>query len=101
MVGEIDELWHHHKETRFPLDCRCEAVGGIDLILIDADTAGCVSTFLSRGGRLDPRRVAILGLCYRNLAIVVAGLEGQAREYFARLEKLSGLVLCAVRDGAK
>jgi hypothetical protein len=70
------------------------------LILVDADTAGCISTFLAWGGRLDPWRMAVLGLCYHHLAVVVAGLEGEGREYFARLEEVAGLVLCAIRDGS-
>ena len=101
MVEGVEELWRQYQEARFPPGCRCQEVGGIDLILIDADTAGCVSTFLSRGGRRDAWRRAILGLCYHHLAVVVSGLEGGAQEYFARLEKLAGLVLCDVRDSTK
>jgi hypothetical protein len=100
-VESVEELWRQHQAARFPPGCRCEAVGGIDLILIDADTAGCVSAFLAWGGRLDPWRLAVLGLCYHHLAVVLAGLEGEARGYFARLEELAGLVLCALRDSAK
>ena len=97
-MEQVGDLWGQHQDARFPPGCRCVAVGGIDLILIDADTAGCVSTFLAWGGRLDPWRLAVLGLCYHHLAVVAAGLEGEAREYFARLEELAGLVLVAVRD---
>jgi hypothetical protein len=100
-LPQIEELWRQRREARFPPDCRCEAVAGIDLIHLDADTAGCVSTFLANGGRLDTWRLAILGLCYRHLAVVAAGLTGEAHEYFARLEKLAGLVLRAIRDDSK
>jgi len=97
-VGQVEDFWRQHLDARFPPDCRGETVGGIDLIMIDADTAGCVSTYLAWGGRLDLGRLAVLGLCYQHLAVVVAGLEGEARGYFARLEELAGLVLVAVRD---
>ena len=71
-------------------------VRGIDLVMIDADTAGCISTFLSRDRTLDTWRLAILGLCYRNLSVVVGELDGGARVYFSRLENLAGLVLRAI-----
>ncbi|MFO0813627.1 MAG: hypothetical protein U0796_10440 [Gemmatales bacterium] len=97
----VEDLWQKHRTAPFPSGCRCKTVEGIDLIHIDADTAGCVSTFLSQGNRLDPWRLAILGLCYHDLPVVVAGLDGAAREYFARLEELAGLVLYRIRDTSK
>jgi hypothetical protein len=101
MPSRIEELWRQHEKAPFPAGCRGEEVAAIDLVLIDAETAGCVSTFLGQAGRLDPWRLAILGLCYRNLAVVAAVLEGEDREYFTRLEELAGMVLCALRDKSK
>jgi hypothetical protein len=93
----MEELWRDHQEARFPAECRSKMVDDIDLILLDADTAGCVSTFVSRG-TLDPWRLAVLGICYRDLAVVVHDLLGEPKAYYARLEKLAGLVLRRVRE---
>ncbi|MBM3982252.1 MAG: hypothetical protein FJ304_18695 [Planctomycetes bacterium] len=98
---QIAECWREHLVASFPADCRCQAVSGIDLIHIEADTAGCVSAFLVRGGQLDPWRLAVLGLCYHHLAVVVSGLNGEARDYFSRLEKLAGLVFRTIRDATR
>jgi hypothetical protein len=100
-VKRIEELWSRHVQASFPPRCRGKEIKGIDLVLIDADTAGCVSTFLERNGHLDQCRLAILGLCYHHLGLVVAGLKGEGRDYFSRLEELAGLVLSAVRDSSK
>ena len=100
MRSRIAELWREHRAARFPSGYQGEEVAGFDLILLDADSAGCVSAFLSRGGRLDPALLAVLGLCYHHLAIVAAQLRDEAQQYFGRLEELAGLVLAEVRDGA-
>ena len=76
-------------------------IESIDLTLLDSDVAGCILTFLQNDGELDLWCTAILGLCYRDLAIALRKLDGEAQDYFQRLETLSKLVLEAVRDKAK
>ena len=94
----IAKLWSDHYAAPFPKECAGEQIEDIDLVLLDADVTGCISVFLQNGGKLDHWRTAILGLCYRHLAIVVRNLSGEAQGYFWRLETLAGLVLEAVRD---
>ena len=96
----IEQLWREHQSAPFPEASRCREVADHDLIALDYTTAGCVSTFLSRG-TLDTWRLSVLGLCYHGLALVVAQLGGEERAYFDRLERLAGLVLQAVRDGSR
>jgi hypothetical protein len=67
--------------------------------LLDSDIAGCVTTFIKKQ-KLDLSHTAILGLCYRDCTVVVRGLDGDAKEYFHRLEKLAKLVLESARDAA-
>lgn len=97
MTSRIEELWHEHEAARFPAECRLRSVDDIDLVMLDSNTAGCVSTFVSRG-TLDSWRLAVLGLCYRDLAVVVRNLLGESEVYFARLEELARLVLICMRD---
>lgn len=96
----IEELWQEHQSVRFPSGFGGEEIEGIDLALLDADIAGCVGTFIKRQ-KLDLKDTAILGLCYRDCAVAAKGLNGEAKDYFIRLEKLALLVLEAVRDTEK
>jgi hypothetical protein len=88
----VKQLWTAHLRTRYPDVCRGREISGIDLMSLDAFLAGCVSAFVEKG-RLDARRVAVLGMCYRDAHAVVSSLRGSGRPYFERLEALAGAVL--------
>jgi hypothetical protein len=94
----IEQLWHEHQAAPLPAASRSREVAGHDLIALDYTTAGCISTFLGRG-TLDTWRLAVLGLCYYGLGLIVSQLEGEERTYFRRLEIMAGLALKAIRDG--
>jgi hypothetical protein len=64
----------------------------MDFVMLDADVAGCVTTFLKRGN-LNLFQTARLGLCYRNASFVVPILNKEGAAYFWRLERLAELVL--------
>jgi hypothetical protein len=93
MNQEIRKLWDIHMTNKFPRGYGGETIEGIDLVLLDSDVAGCVTTFIKNDGQLDLWRTAILGLCYRDLNIVTSRLSGEAKDRFSRLETLSNLVL--------
>lgn len=48
---------------------------GIDLIMLDADIAGCVTTWLNKGGLLDERRLKTLRRRISDLAQVLPELD--------------------------
>jgi hypothetical protein len=91
----IRELWTEHKNALFPKGFRAKDVNGIDFVMLDADVAGCVETFLGRGN-LNLYQTAILGLSYRNLSYVIPIINDEGTEYFWRLERLAELILKAV-----
>ena len=91
----IEQLWSEHKLAAFPQGCRGKDINGIDLVMLDADVAGCVDTFLSRGN-LNLFQTAVLGLCYRNLTYSIPMLSEEGKAYYRRLELLAKLVLKAV-----
>ena len=97
---KIEDIWQEHQEATFPSACRGVDIDGIDFVMLDADIAGCVSTFLKRR-TLDLWRTAILGVCYRNVTYALAQMPVEGRPYFQRLERLARLVLNAVREQAK
>ena len=96
----IDELWQEHLAASYPKGFRGKDVNGIDLGLLDANIAGCVSTFIERG-TLDLYQSAMLGLSYRDASYVVPILNEEGAAYFWRLERLAELVLKAVARKAQ
>jgi hypothetical protein len=91
----IEESWKEHDATPFPTGFQGKDVDGIDFVMLDADIAGCVDTFLERGN-LNLFQTAMLGLCYRHASYVTPILNGEGAAYFWRLERLAELVLKAV-----
>lgn len=62
--------------------------------MLDADIAGCVTTWLSNNGQLDETRRGWLEGSLRDLARVLPPLEQpEERAYYERLDSLGRLVL--------
>lgn len=104
----IGSLWQQHLDMPFPrVDFEAYGQKGpgqvydVDLIMLDADTAGCVLHFLQNNGELDLWRVAVLGMCYGDLVNGERTLEGKALAYCTHLRHLALLVLRAVEIGAR
>ncbi len=95
---EILRLWNSLSAAPFPSGCRGREVAEIDLVLLDSTIAGCISAFLESKGLLDLRRTALLGLCLRDLVMIVGILGGEAQAYFRRLEEATCLVLEMILD---
>lgn len=98
MNPKILKAWQLHKTAHFPRQCVGQDIAGYDLVLLDANIAGCVQTFIGRKGQLDVKRISILSHCYEVLSIATSELEGEAHHYFANLQMLAGLVLKEIRQ---
>ena len=92
---EITDLWEEHRSVPFPDDYGGKDVNGIDFALLDADIAGCVTSFIN-SGNLNIYQTAILGLSYRHTDFILPILNEEGTEYFWRLGRLAELVLKAV-----
>jgi hypothetical protein len=57
----IEELWQEHLSASFPEDFAGKDVNGIDFIMLDANIAGCIQTFIE-SGNLNLYQTAILGI---------------------------------------
>jgi hypothetical protein len=91
---DIAKMWRSHRDRWFPPLLRGAEVGDIDVVQLDADTAGYVSTRLADGGRLDPERTRILTACVKDLDTVLAGFaDGEERYYLQQLRILATAVL--------
>lgn len=91
-MDEIVKLYNEHLTTSFP-DRRGEEILGIDLVLIDSDTAGLITKFISYRGQLSTDDIRILNHCHSDLTRVVKELSGTDRQYFARLKTIAGLII--------
>ncbi|MFC9228884.1 hypothetical protein ACFTZI_07925 [Streptomyces decoyicus] len=70
------------------------------MVLLDADTAGCVLTWLNNGGTLDPRRTRVLRSCIEELDRVIPEItESAGIQYCQRLRQLA-LLVSATLSGA-
>ncbi|MEV7941796.1 MULTISPECIES: hypothetical protein [unclassified Kitasatospora] len=89
----LSRLWEEHIRARFPAHLRGQDIEGQDMVLLDADTAGCVSSSLS--GPLDEKRRSILLGCLGALEKVVPSIgdEGGAIEYYERLREMAALAV--------
>ena len=97
-MDEIVKLYNEHLTTSFP-DRRGEEVMGIDLVLIDSDTGGLISTYIGSRGKLHGNDYKILKHCYSDLKTVVNELTGGDRQYFARLQNIAGLIIAKIQNG--
>ncbi|MFY0653932.1 MAG: hypothetical protein JXQ96_17965 [Cyclobacteriaceae bacterium] len=70
-----------------------EEINGIDLVLIDIDSAGLVQKFVSNRGRLSEEELRFLKQCYSDLKIVVKELETEQRLYFSKLLIIVGQII--------
>lgn len=89
-ADEVTRMWDAHVRTPFPPALRGAEIAGIDMVLLDADTAGCVRSWLSSAGRLDARRRAAIASCLAELNTVLPLLTDPAQAaYYRRLRDLA------------
>ncbi|OKK02933.1 hypothetical protein AMK26_23730 [Streptomyces sp. CB03234] len=96
--GEIERealvarLWQEHLDAPFPARLRGAELEGIDMVMLDADIAGCVSTWRDNGGSLDAWRYQVLRDCISELDKILPHLmEAEDLRYYERLHQLATL----------
>jgi hypothetical protein len=94
-IEAVAALWTAHLHAPFPPRLRGAEIAGVDMVLLDADTAGCVSTWLNQHGQLDPWRLSVIAACLDKLNVVLSQLDGPEADYYRRLHDLAGLVAAA------
>ncbi|WP_078657526.1 hypothetical protein [Streptomyces sp. NRRL_B-2249] len=88
----VSHLWQEHMRAPFPAGLAGAERAGIDLVLLDADIAGCVSSWRNNGGSLDGERHRILHRRVTDLDRILP-LLGAAEDppYWRRLHQLARL----------
>jgi hypothetical protein len=92
---EIARLWQEHCSEPFPRGLAGIRINDIELVLLDSGISGCVSTFLGNG-TLEPWKIALLGLAFKDLFVVLPAINKIGSIYFRLLGRLADLVLTEV-----
>ncbi|MER6029905.1 hypothetical protein [Streptomyces sp. NPDC001851] len=71
----VDRLFRQIRNETWPAHLNTAERAGIDLVMLDADIAGCVTTWLSNNGCLDAWRLTILRRKLSDLEQVLPELD--------------------------
>ncbi len=91
-LQDIFRIWVKLKQKLFPSNCSGADVRGIDLVTLDSDVAGCVSTFLTQGF-LESKLIDTLYNCGDCLDTVVLELQGYEGWYYRQLKILTSAIV--------
>lgn len=94
-LAAVAEIWKAHCNVAFPGRLRSTDVADVEMVMLDADVASCVRTWLNNGGSIDSRRRDVLVNRERLLARVVPELSGHEAAYCQRLLDMTAMVLNA------
>ncbi|MFD7321553.1 hypothetical protein ACFV9D_10795 [Streptomyces sp. NPDC059875] len=92
-VAVVAHSWQEHMRAPFPAGLRGADRAGVDLVLLDAAIAGCVSTWQNNDGFLDAERQRILHNRIADLEQILPLLSAtEDPPYWQRLHQLAQLV---------
>ncbi|MFL5616938.1 MAG: hypothetical protein ACJ79A_00930 [Gemmatimonadaceae bacterium] len=98
-MESVRDLLAAHDTAPYPADLSAgDEVGGVALVLLDADIAGLAATYLDHEGVLPAEQWRALIECAAVARVIVPGLTGDAWVYFARLYALSQAMLRTAPD---
>ncbi|MDU0301970.1 hypothetical protein [Streptomyces sp. PAL114] len=90
-------LWQEHRDAEFPANLRGVEVEDIDMVLLDADTAGFASSWINNGGTLDSQRRRVLQARVADLERVIPQIsDPSGQRYYQRLHRLALLISSAL-----
>ncbi|KOU26301.1 hypothetical protein F1D59_15575 [Streptomyces sp. INR7] len=89
----LSRMWEQHMRAPFPPHMRGREIHGEDMVLLDADIAGCVVSTLS--GPLDEKRRKVLLLCLAAIEKVLPSIDDEdgASEYYKHLRDMAALAV--------
>ncbi|GHH75842.1 hypothetical protein GCM10018781_45690 [Kitasatospora indigofera] len=98
-LDEVALLWAAHRPGPFPEVPWDEKLG---LAHLDLNVAGCVSTYLGRGGVPGPGHLGILRECLPELraAVTLLGRSAEYREGLVAFRRLLAMAELIIADAA-
>ncbi|MFJ8313317.1 MULTISPECIES: hypothetical protein [unclassified Streptomyces] len=89
-LERLSRMWEEHMRAPFPPHMRGREIEGEDMVLLDAETAGCVVSSLS--GPLEGKRREILLGCLAAIEKVLPSIDDDgASEYYKHLRDMAAL----------
>ena len=93
------EQWGRFEDRPFPRGLGGSEVGGVCLVMLDADMAGLIQAFV-RGRKLRPGGVENLRRLHEDLRRLLPSLNDEAADYFGELDELAATTLGLLDDGS-
>ncbi|MFI6169864.1 hypothetical protein ACIBCN_24000 [Nocardia sp. NPDC051052] len=91
-LAVMGRLWQEHMRTPFPARLHSVRSAGVEMALLDAAIAGCVSVWHDNGGSLDTARIGTLRKRLAELDQVLPLITEEAElRYLERLRQLAVL----------
>jgi hypothetical protein len=97
-MNDIKEKYQEFRSEPFPERVAGVEILGIDLAMLDADTAGLIEKFIGYNYKLTRTDLDLLKRLATELKTVTKELEGQARTYFSTLWNLADRVLTELNE---
>ena len=97
-MNDIKEKYQEFRNEPFPEGIPGEEILVIDLVMLDADTAGLIEKFIGYNYKLTRTDYDLLKRLSTELKTVTKELEGQPRTYFSTLWNLSDRVITELND---
>jgi hypothetical protein len=90
-MTEQQSAWNTFRDQPFPAEARAMEINGLDLVLLDGDTAGLLTTHFD-GTVLSDAQQDLLHILTEDLQEVIASTDGEVRKYFAQLSDVASAV---------
>lgn len=92
-MNDIKEKYQNFRNEPFPEGIAGEEIHGIDLVMLDADTAGLIEKFIGYNYKLTRTDFDLLKRLSVELKTVTKELDGQSRTYFVILWNLADRIV--------
>ena len=101
-MQSVRDLLDARRASPYPAELsEGEEVGGIALVMLDADIDGLAAAYLASGGTLRADQWFTLRQCVADARTVLPKLTGEPWVYFARLFALAQAMLRTAPDAAR
>ena len=100
-MTNIEEKYQEFYNQEFPKELRGEEIFGIDLIMLDADTAGLLQKYIENQGKLIKSDFELLERLNHELKTVTKELKGIERTYFSTLWNLSNRIVSELNQSKR
>jgi hypothetical protein len=100
-MKDIENKYREFCNFPFPEELTGEEILGIDLVMLDADTAGLIDKYVSNRGSLTKLEFALLERLNMELKSVTKELIGIGRTYFSTLWNLSDQIMSEIRPSKR